>query len=260
MRCCSIAAFCFGVLSTGTSQAADTQVVNGYGGVFERPAHTERHPVPRRPADLPQNAAPSITCLQYASMTVKELDYEGKGDAIVSIAPRRGSVPSPPCGTQDDPGERVISKEGRYFEGARGRFVQLHPSDGYGFFIFDSATGRQIFSDGNYGLAPTRFDVIGDVLTLSYARVVEARCSLLAEGAACWRQTARDAHLPAEIAQQPPPLAACAENYKRESQGSSPDQMRADPSVVTYDVTLNLTAEGRSTVLSRGALGCHPQS
>lgn len=227
--------------------------MNGRNGALDSPTSFEKKPARAPRAFGGPDDGWTITCLYFPGYTVKSLEGPDKGAVVVSTQPTNPAGP-PRCGAQDDPGEKVIG--GGYLVGARGGFVVTEPPDGYDFSIYDAFTGRRLYGDTSSWIYQADFSVRDDVLTLAYTRAVVAKCSLLAGGARCWAQVARDAKLPAEIARMPPPVAACENSYRADagSQG-----YKSNPSIVTYLATITVDRSGRSLVLSRSRVSCEPQ-
>lgn len=227
---------------------------NGMLGVADVPTFASPRPVPT-PRGLEDGAPWTITCYDYpGGWRVKQLNGDGKGNLVVSVQALRAGSRPPACGAQDDPGEKVVSRQGRFVVGSRGGFVILTGTDGWRYVVFDAASGRQVFQDEVEDQKVLSFQVVGDVATMSYVRHVAGPCSLLTGGAACWPRFVREARLPAEVARMGMPTAACEATFRARSQGDPAG--RDDYKVLTYAATVTFDRGGRTTVVSRGDPGC----
>ncbi len=253
-------------LTVSATQAAPPEVIRDpdieprIRALFDRPMASARTVLPPRGSESgPRGVA---RCYAYPDFTVKEIDYGDHGDTAISVTPAAPGAVRPPCGKQDDQGEVVLpGGQASYLVGVKGDFVYVESAIGMNtvpFNLYDGRSGRTLYSDQSSSDSPKKLAVEAGVLTLAYthgaqAEGVQARCSILAGGQACWTQFARAAHLPQAIAKLPPPAAACEAGYA--SPTLSP---RAAPSVVFYDVTMTLDNKGQAKVLTRGTLTCGP--
>lgn len=155
----------------------------------------------------------TLSCYFYANFMVKEYNDEGmKGAQLLSITPITAQA-HPACSQELGPSETIIGKEGKgwwgYYWGAKGNYVFFSAADGWdggiAFAIYNFKTGKREFEDSSYEgenwnlkPEPSPFNTLrvtalqGHPLTLTYLRVVEAKCDLhlwMKEG--CWSRVRR---------------------------------------------------------------------
>ncbi len=238
-------------------------------GLAGRAAAAEFSEQPVRVEELESQAGSpprpqKIRCLSYAGFMVRTVhDGDDIGTSSVAVA-----VPSAPCTAELGPRLVVLPGAGSMeVGGAVGRFLLLVWPDGANgatvFSVFDTVTRRKLYTDSVKLDGFTRLAAGhgGDTLELGFVRVLDARCSLVVEGAACWARFSREAKLPPEIVRRGPPLAACAAAYAQGSavrKQGAPKPRAEDPSVVAYEVGMTIPASGSVKVLSRGELSCWP--
>ena len=238
-------------LSARAMAETDPTAANGLLGVLDTPSTRlpRQGPTPRGSAGSPW----TIACFDYPGYRVKAL-VGGEGDDIVSTQVLPPGTRPPPCGPQDDPGEKVISRQNYFFAGAKGGFAMLVSPEGYGIQIDDVASGKQVYRDTADYTKVRRFDVVGDTATITYTRYVAGPCPVLTEGPACVQRFVRESKLPPELAQTGAPMSACEAAYQH--QGPNPTLKREDFTVLTYIATVKVDRTGRSTTLSRTTLEC----
>ena len=241
------------VCLSGAAIAADyPSAENGLLGVVDVPSYGKPRSVstPRR---LESGAPWTITCYDYPGYRVKQLVGGGKGDLVASMEITPAGARLPVCGTQDDPGEKLVAP-GLFMTGARGGFVIFTINDAPTHFFYDAASGKQVYKDEIEGGKVLSFQVTGDVATMSYVRHVSGPCPLLTGGASCWQRFVKEAKLSAEIARMGPPSASC-EAASRGPDGPS-GLKREDFRVLTYVATVTFYRNGHSTTVSRSNIGC----
>ena len=182
-------------------------------------------------------------------------DSPAPGPAFLVAQP--GGGPRPSCVAAR--GEHPVKLDTASFSlmGRRGPFLFFEATDGQGaedFFVLHAPDGRRVYADSYDPVGTTSLKAVAvadGVLRLAYTRAYYGSCSVLKDGSACWRKIATEGHFVRAIASQPPPVAACAAAYRASKAAVS------DPSMITYDVDMTLTVDGRAVVLHRGAVGCH---
>ena len=184
-----------------------------------------------------------LTCNYYPEFMVKDLDLRQKGEEWIGIVSLHQSR-SPKCVREQEKEEmRPDNREWEgYFAGVVGKLIFIDNSDGQngslGFFIFDAATGRNIFYDQakrNYRMKNGSLVWEGERLrierrsegapVLTYTRGYFAECSLQKDGAACWSKIRASTGLPALA------TPACTGEFKDDP---------GDPSVVFFPVRVEL--------------------
>jgi hypothetical protein len=222
---------------------------------YDVPLKTVRVALPRD-KDNPQ-AKPNVTCVYLRGFMVKQVDL-GEVDAEqLSITPApAGKLPA--CQRANGPSERVVSPDAwsGYFEGARGGYVVFSAGDGWnggmGFAVIDAGSGRKLFDDA-YKTRMAGVSADPSSLTLAYRRVYAAKCSLQADAAGCWRQIKQATGLSGMAPD-------CSAAYVREARRTPKfaREVKADPTVVDYDVTVRIDAKG-GVIRPRGAAAaCRP--
>jgi hypothetical protein len=116
--------------------------------------------------------------------------------------------------------------------------------------ILDVSNGHSIYSDGMVGNGIEFAALENGLLHLRFRRGFNASCSVLQASASCWGQLLREGKIPRALAQSPPPSQACALAYQT---AKAPID---DPSIIFYDVDMTIDDVGRTTIISRGAVGC----
>jgi hypothetical protein len=208
---------------------------------------------------------------------VKEVDMAEKGAERLAIVPTAKNS-GHGCTRRRDPGEKEINSDewSGYFKGVRGDLVFFDADDGVngglGFAIYDAKTAKKIFDD--VALGPLEFiDSQAKPLTLRYTRVVEGKCVIPKEPAACWDQISRKLGLDASRAPD------CQAGYEKSAhdmakgrcQAQNADnadclakelplaenQAAGSPSVIVYRVELVLETDPAVHALE-GEVRCWP--
>ena len=209
-------------------------------------------------AALGPHPTDALTCTWYADLMIRETgtDSSGPGPAFIVRQDEAGSRPA--CVAAH--GERSLKLDTTAFSflGRKGPFLFFDATDPQGasaFFVLRAPDGRRVYADDYEPAGEGSFRSVDDadgILRLGYTRGYNGSCSVLKGGAECWSKMMKDGHFARAIASQPPPLAACAAAYRA---AKVPED---DSNIITYDVDLTLTVEGKATVLHRGAIGCEP--
>jgi len=225
---------------------------------FDAPLKVVRVPLPRDPG-IPKSR-PKISCFYYPRFMVKEIDLGEVGAEQLSILPTPGGSAKTECRQANSPGEHVVDPKNwsGYVEGVKGDYVIFSADDGWnggmGFAVYGAASGKKLFDDAvksrlqSLAATPTS-------LTLRYLRTYSAKCSIDADAAGCWRQIRQATGLSSAA---PPD---CAALYAREARRTPKDaaQVRADPTVIDYPVTVMIQAGGATIAAASGkAAGCRP--
>jgi hypothetical protein len=223
---------------------------------YDPPLRTVRVALPKD-RDNPQ-AKPEVTCAYFSDFMVKQVDLGEVGAAQLSIVPSAAASP-PTCRRDNVAAERVVSPDAwtGYFEGAKGRFVIFSAEDGWnggmGFAVIDARTGRKLFDDA-YKIRIDTLSADAASLTMNYRRVYAAKCSLKADTAGCWRRITNATGLTGAAPD-------CADAYAREARRTPKfaRQVRDDPTVIDYDVSLRIDSQGTRLVPASGhAAVCRP--
>ncbi|MFP5204514.1 MAG: hypothetical protein ACLGP3_03425 [Acidobacteriota bacterium] len=209
-------------------------------------------PVLHRVVDLGRvagsNARARLTCDDYSSFMVKELDRGEEGAAWFAIAPSRPGHP-PACTRARSAAEKLIGARDwcGYFAGAKSHYVFLNAcgahNAGLDFAVYDARTGRRVFEDAAVdsmagGVRFRRTAAGGIVLT--YARVALFDCTLPKDKGACWSRIRGQLGL-AEAA-----IPVCV-GYEKQMTGT----------VVSYPVEVALTAKPSVQAIP-GQIRCWP--
>jgi hypothetical protein len=247
--------------------------------VFDKPLATVhvktpiKHPEPGQKHEL--------SCFYYRGVRVKQLDLGEIGAAVLAILPLQPGAARVACREPSAPGEIVISDKewSGYFNGVKGDWVFFDAEDGtnggLGFAVFDGRTGKKAFEDlavgGIRAAEPT-----SSGLRLRYRRAFAGSCSVLTGGSECWSQIV--VKLPGVPARPAPDCAAgylkaktaMARGRCEAQRDKSPacfdkemrilDQQRWDdaPSVIGYDVAVELGPAPAVATSAGGALSCWP--
>jgi hypothetical protein len=191
---------------------------------------------------------------------VKQIDL-GEVDAQqLSIIPKasRDSAGEPVCSRSNLGNEKVVAADDwtGYFKGVKGGYVFFDAGDGWngglGFAVF-TADARKVFDDAAKTWHAIALTPAG--MSLRYTRVYAAKCSLLAGGAACWKQIRQDTAL---TGVSPPD---CAAAYEREQKRvpKFAKQTLSDPTVIDYDALVTIGAQGHKIVpVTSKAIACRP--
>ncbi len=221
---------------------------------FALPAQAAKHrTVYDKPVrEITLKAKPSadqdeIICTYYRDIMIRESGTDTPGPDTALMLPV-----TTPC-TATKPAAAIdLKTAGFYLLGRKGPFLVFDLSDPNGavpFRVIAAASGRMVFEDASIGDL-RRVELAGESLRLSYRRGINGDCSILQDGAACWRQFVQKAHLPPEIARQPAPAAACAADYARHH------VPKDDPAIISYDVEMQIGLDGKAAMASQGGIGC----
>ena len=190
-----------------------------------------------------------ITCTYYPDLMVRETgtDTPAPDDAVLLRDAQH------PC---DPNGIGVTLKTSAYgLAGRKGQFLLFEATDPNGasaFIVIDAGSGKTLYHDdmaSDNGIHSVAIENVG--LHIRFKRAINATCSFVKEGAACWSRLIREGKIPRAMPAVPA-AQTCAGDLRRAN--SSPD----DPAIVTYDVDMTVDATGKAHVVSRGAVGCEP--
>jgi len=198
---------------------------------------------------------PSLRCYFYGDYTFIETQAGSPGTGPTVMVPRKPGGARPPCTASSEAGGLRLKTDNLFLIGRKGPFLFFGETDAQGaepFFIIHVPDGRSLYADSHRSNGFEAASVTDGTLRFRFARQYDAACSLLKEGAACWKKTMQAGHFSRAIADQAPPLAACAQSYKAAKANTDWG------SVIVYDVEMTLTGDGKATVLSRGTVGCLP--
>lgn len=226
---------------------ADAREAPREARLFEHPLSVKRIP-PKSETD----AGGEVICTYYPDLMIRKSGTDSPEPDAATIV--TGAHPS--CTAGQPGGGVALPTQGYSLVGRKGLFVVFSATDPNGavtFMVLDARSGRVIYQDGT---AATRgFHAVGleaGALRLRYTRGLNASCSIANDPTGCWAKLVADGKIPPEMARAVPPAQRCAASYK--ALRAPPD----DPSVIVYDVDMTIDAEGKTQVLSRGAVGCEP--
>lgn len=222
--------------------------------IFDTPTEQRRIPLAPDPANTAAKA--ELSCFVYPGFMVKQIDRGEKGAAQLSMLPFSGAS-TPECKEANVSGEKVIEEKDwtGYFKGVKGSYVFFDADDGVngglGFAIYNGTSGAKLFDDSTSALHSIA--ITPSALTLRYARVYSAECSLVEHADQCWQTVVQ-----ATGVSQPRP--DCATSYKEGQLASkiTAEQMASDPSVLEYEVEATIGGDGAKIVPLPGKITCYP--
>jgi len=170
-----------------------------------------------------------LSCYYYPSLMVKELDDDGNKGALSISVLRVEEAKAPRCIRSLRAGEREVTNYPGYFWGVKDKLVFVIADDGEGegryFAIYDAITMNRTFRDAlRFNTEPGFSRTADGSSSMRYQRVFFAQCSLMKNGAHCWRSVL------AETGLRPGPMPKC----------SGYDDDVADPSLVAFPVEVSL--------------------
>ena len=234
-----------GLLSTGAyaQEAAPN--------LYDQPLETMHQAVDRH---LVEDGG-GLICYRFGEFLVKRIDSGSPaGDVAVSVVPIVAGSSRPVCTIATVPGEIIIKDSGYAFAGVKGDFLVLALADPNGaapFRVHDRRTGKLLYSDATVDPGFTFLAQEGDGLHVRFRRGVNASCSILKDGPACWARIAREERFPAAVAGLPAPIGSCRVTYGKQKVPAD------DPSIVVYDVDMSVAPSG-AHVNTRGEVSCEP--
>jgi len=208
-------------------------------GGFDKPVRKtllDLGPSPDQP-DFP-NLHIHLSCYYYPTLMVKELDDDGNKGALRISVLRVEHAKAPRCIRELRAGEREIP-EGGYFWGVKDQMVFVIADDGEGegryFAVYDAVRLKKTFRDAlRFNTEPDFSRTADGSRSMRYQRVFFAQCSLMKNGAACWRTVVDQTGL------RNGPMPMC----------SGYDDDAADPSLVAFPVEVALHPEPVRMVLA----------
>lgn len=218
-----------------------------------------------------------VNCYFFFGFMVKEIDLGEKGADRLSIVPLpRETVPR--CTRAKTSNEMVINPNewSGYFKGVKGNLVFFDADDGWngglGFAVYDSKTGKKIFEDAAVGELEF-LAAQGTEVSLKYTRIIDAKCVLPQDPAACWAQVQNTTGL-ANI-----PMPDCKQGYEKSAAdlakgrcqaqssdtpqcfdkeiGLARDQTKGATSVIAYPVEVIISSKPAIKPVS-GDVRCWP--
>jgi hypothetical protein len=235
------------VLAAKPAQAAEA---SREARLFDPPAAVRT--LPPKSSDDPIG---QITCTYYAARMVRETgtDTPDPGAAtVLGFSSKR-----PVCGRSASAIAIAMKTDGYSLLGQKGPFLAFDATDPNGavdFLVIDPATGKTLFEDGKSDSGLTAASLQGGVLRLRYTRGLNASCSIVQDGAACWAKLAHDGSIPAALGRTAAPVQACKAAYRKGRQPTPAD----DPSIILYPVETTIDRTGKSEVTVRGPVSCQP--
>jgi hypothetical protein len=214
--------------------------------LFDPPAAVKTLP-PKSSDDL----VGEITCTYYAGLMVRESGTDTPDPGAATVLHVSGARPV--CGRSASAIAIAMKTEGYSLLGQKGPFLVFDATDPNGavdFLVVDPRTGATLFEDGKSEGGLTSVSLRGGVLRLRYTRGLNAPCSIVQGGAACWAKLAHDGSIPAAMGKTAPPVQACKAAYRK-----TPAD---DPSIILYPVETTIDGAGKSQVTVRGPISCEP--
>ena len=222
---------------------------------FDRPIRTTVVQLGRSSYLMPTNPDQiRLTCFYYSGFLVKQMVDPGlKGSMWVKLLPTSNGI-VPECRNSHDPGEWSLADDGWFFIGAKGRFSFLEASDGEDGAmltrVVDTTTRKKIFEDSvsfwhlRRLKSPIEFARTADgALLMRYRRSVEATCSIVKGGKACWDKVRTQFGLANA------PIPECsgyrqrgAREWKIGDEGVPPEA-ETTPSAIVYPVNVTLSSQ-----------------
>jgi len=170
-----------------------------------------------------------LSCYYYPTFMVKELDDDGNKGALRISVLRVEEAKAPRCTRSLRAGERAVSDYSGYFWGVKDKLVFVIADDGEGegryFVIYDAITLNRTFRDAlRFNTEPDFSRASDGSSSMRYQRVFFAQCSLMKNGADCWRSVV------AQTGLRNGPIPKC----------SGYDDNVGDPSLVAFPVEVEL--------------------
>lgn len=231
------------------------------------PPLSERH-VPLPPDPLNPQAKPMLSCFYYPHLMVKQVDLGEKGADELSLLFLDEGQQRPDCRRENAKDTRVITGWGGYFRGVRAGYVFFDGDDGWNgglpFAIFHM-DGEKLFNDVAVNLHSAKAmhspqplsqrPWYENPLTLRYRRVYLAPCSMRTNAQACWSEIRQATGL----SRQMPDCSAGYTTQEKAASAADLADVRANPSVIEYDVETALDDHGVIKVVPVSpALACYP--
>jgi hypothetical protein len=208
-------------------------------------AETFDKPLSKKTVDLgPSRSTPSthakVTCYFFSTFMVKQVDLGEKGADRLSIVPITKGSPIG-CTRSRVKSEKVIDPKDwtGYFKGVKNDFVFFDADDGVnggiGFAVYDAKTATKLFEDSADG--PLEFSASpNQELSVRYARVLDAECSLPKEKESCWE------HIKQKAGSETLPKPDCEKGYEESAQnlakGRCQNQNPAFPDCLNKELKL----------------------
>ncbi|HXQ09569.1 MAG TPA: hypothetical protein VN805_01075 [Caulobacteraceae bacterium] len=221
--------------------------------LFDRPAAIKT--LPPKSAD---DAVGQITCTYYAGLMVRETGTDAPDPGAATVLQVAAAAPRPACGRAASPIAIAMKTDGYSLLGRKGPFLVFEASDPNGavdFLVISASSGATLFEDGKSDRTGLRAaSLVNGVLRLTYTRGLNATCSVVKDGAACWASLAQAGSIPAALGKAPPPVSVCAAAYRKGPRPTPAD----DPSIILYDVATTVDGAGKTNVTVRGPVTCEP--
>ncbi|HXQ48123.1 MAG TPA: hypothetical protein VN806_16015 [Caulobacteraceae bacterium] len=214
--------------------------------LFDRPSAVKT--LPPTSSDDPVG---EITCTYYAALMVRETGTDTPDPGAATVLRYSGARPT--CGRTASPNAVTMKTDGYSLLGQKGPYLVFDATDPNGavdFLVIDPGTGKTLFEDGKSESGLTSVSLQGGVLRLRYTRGLNASCSIVQGGAACWAKLAHDGSIPATLGKTAPPVQTCKAAYRK-----TPAD---DPSIILYLVETTIDGAGKSQATVRGPIRCEP--
>jgi hypothetical protein len=225
---------------------AKAAAVSREARLFDPPAAVKS--LPPKSSDDPVG---EVTCTYYAGLMVWESGTDTPDPAAAMLLRFTGKRPS--CARSASAIAIATKTEGYSLLGQKGPFLVFDATDPNGavdFLVIDPGTGKTLFEDGKSENGLTSVSLKAGVLRLRYTRGLNASCSVVQGGAACWAKLAHDGSIPASLGRTAAPVQACKVAYRK-----TPAD---DPSIILYPVETTVDGAAKTQVTVRGPISCEP--
>jgi hypothetical protein len=253
---CALATAILVCSNSFAGQAAPSPSSATAAGSFDAPI--KKITVDIAPSPRNYNRRGILDCYYYPHLLVKEHALDQEKGAQLSMLRARGELPA--CKLSREPGEREI-EGGGFLKGVKDNLVFVDADDAFngalGFEVYDSVTGKQLFSDWSYdestpGRLFSRVRVFSTKAgyVLKYVSVAQADCDLHRDGRACWEKIKAKLHLKGDV------MPACT-GYEHIAEMEKAFQTDHFESMVAYPVEVTLSPHPSVKTVA-GPVECWP--
>ncbi|MBM7130312.1 hypothetical protein [Dyella mobilis] len=234
--------------------------------LFDPPLSEQHQPLPADP--LNPQTKPALSCFYYPHLMVKQVDMGEVGAEQLSILFVENGKKPPACRRENARDEKVIGDWSGYFRGVRAEYVFFAGADGANggtpFAVFNPE-GEKLFADTAVDMHSVKTmrppqplsqrPWYENPLELDYRRVYLAPCSMRSNAQTCWSEIRQATGL----SQAAPDCSAAYAAQEKTASAGQLAELRADPSVVEYEVHAVLDGRGVIQVTPVSpALACYP--
>jgi len=241
MRSAPLAAWAAGLVAGIAGMSIAHPALANPGSHYEQPLDTRR---------LTDRGDIEVRCTWHPGLMIRERMEGPESEAATLV---RGERPT--CTARAARSDSVLDTAHHFLAGRKGPYLVFHALNPHGsasFVIIDARSGRKVYADMLFGMDLTRIDIVDGRLRMHYLRGVNAPCSIRAAAAACWKRLVTEGAIPMSMARQAPDAAICAASYVADN---SPVD---NPSIVTYEVEVEVPTQGPPKTLRRGPVDCQP--